>query len=111
MPKVRRTCSKCGRLFWTTPYKDEEGNWHTSTKCQKCKNRERQEKQRNKGKEVRIRVLEKKVNLKREIDQLIWLENRHPKLVDKIRGKEVNEKKKEKFSKSKSSRSKKKVKG
>jgi len=105
MPKVRRTCSKCGRLFWSTPYKDKEGNWHTSNVCQKCKNRERQKEQRNKG-EVRIRVIEDKVNLKREVDQLIWLENRHPQLVDKIRGKEINEKKKEKSSKS--SRSKKK---
>lgn len=108
MPKVRRKCTVCGRDFWAKPKKLKDNLWHTPSKCQRCKNRERQKEQR-KNKEVVVRVIEDKVNLKREVDQLIFLENKYPKLVDKIRGKEVNEKKKEKSSKS--SRSKKKVKG
>lgn len=107
MPKVRRTCTKCGSLFWTSPYKDEEGNWHTAIKCQRCKNRERQEKQRKRKGEVRIRDLGK-VDLNREIQRLIWLENKHPKLIEKIRNKEYG-KKKEKSTKFK--RSKEKIKG
>jgi len=103
LPKVRRTCSKCGKLFWTTPYKDKEGNWHTDNICQKCKNRIRQKKQRG----ITIRDMGK-VDISREIQKLIWLENRHPELIEKIRSKEYGKKKKRS---SKSFRSKKKVKG
>jgi len=108
-PIVKHPCLRCGKEFWTKPKKNKDGDWEVVQYCQGCRNKVRQEEQRKKKGEINIMVVENKVNLRRRVNELIWLENRHPQLVDKIRGKKVNEKKKEKSSKS--SRSKKKVKG
>ena len=87
MPRVRRKCAGCGRDFWAKPKKVGDNLWQTATRCQKCKNRERQVKHIMKKEKFRIRIVEQKVNVKREVARLIWLENRHPELVNKIRRK------------------------
>ena len=89
MPRVRRKCAGCGRDFWAKPKKVGDNLWQTATKCQRCKNRERQAKHIMKRKKFRIRIVEQKVNVKREVARLIWLENRHPELVNRIRSKKI----------------------
>lgn len=88
MVRINKKCLRCGKSFWAK----EEQEY-----CQSCRNKKRieeEQKKRHKDKEhIHVRVVDRKIDLKKEVQGLIFLENRYPEVVEKIRSKKFNSKK------------------
>jgi len=85
-PIVRHPCLRCGKIFSAKPKKDDLGNWYVEQYCQACRNKQEMARQLvkvNQG--PRVRIAAKKVDLKSEVRDLVWAENRYPELVKKLR--------------------------
>jgi len=96
MAKEKIPCAKCGKYFWTSIMKDGQSE---KVLCQRCRNKMEQSVHRE-IKRVRsgpmIRVVEKKVGLRMEVERLRRLEVRYPEVVKKLREEKKNEHKRNK---------------
>lgn len=83
---VQIVCLRCGRSFWDKPKKNKDGDWETHEYCLRCRLGMKKGERKGKQRKANIRFIADKADLKREVDALIYLENRYPKLVEKLRG-------------------------
>ncbi len=82
MPKHKEKCLSCGKDFRT---REEEY-------CLQCRLKKKDKV--NRKEESHIHLVSKKINLKEEVKGLLFLENRYPEVVERIKSKKFNSKKK-----------------
>ena len=85
MTKERIPCAKCAKYFWALLEKDGQP---VHVFCQKCRNKmehtvHKETKRKMYG--PSIRIVEKNVDLRMEVERLRRLEIRYPDVVKKIR--------------------------
>ena len=84
-PVEKARCEICGRQFSSKPKKSGDGKKYIVNRlCNKCRRREWIGKGQSR-KEI-IKVMPD-VNVKEEVDTLVYAERRHPKLVERLRKK------------------------
>ena len=91
-PAERKRCLRCNEWFWDKPKKiitkvngKEEKHYEGEDYCVKCRRLRDSYEQKDIGDRLRIRVLDSKVNVKREVDMLHKLEHFNPALLEKFR--------------------------
>lgn len=73
--KYIQKCLNCGKEFWT---RDKDY-------CQTCRNNKSKKEGHKHKEDIHVHTVAKKVDLKEEVKGLLFLENRYPEVVDKIR--------------------------
>ena len=91
-PAERKRCLRCNEYFWSKPKKvvtvvngKREKHYESEDYCNQCRLLVNQYEQKEVNDRLRIRVLDSKVNIKREVDMLHKLEHFNPALLEKFR--------------------------
>jgi len=91
-PAERKKCLRCNEWFWSKPKKvftivngKREKHYETEDYCPKCNKLKNAYEQKDNNDRLRIRVLDKNVNVRREVEMLHKLEHYNPALLDKLR--------------------------
>lgn len=91
-PAVRKKCLRCNEEFWDKPKKvvtvskgKRSKYYETEDYCSKCRRLRDAYEQKDTNDRLRVKVLDKKVNVKREVEMLQKLEHYNPALLDKLR--------------------------
>lgn len=81
-----KKCLRCRKKFSTKPKKNKiTGQYEEEDYCAKCRHLKEKYKQKKVSDRIRIRVLNKKVDLRMEVETLRRLEIYNPRLIEKLR--------------------------
>lgn len=96
---VKKNCLRCNREFSTKPKKvvtlvngKRKKHYEVKDYCQSCRHIVTKAKQHGIKERIQVRIREKKVNIKKEVEMLRRLENYNPALLDKLRSKKYESK-------------------